>query len=62
MAHRHLRTLATAGIARVEGEGRLYLRLAGDLLKEGIPACAITTIDDLDVIDIASTAHLQLAA
>jgi broad specificity phosphatase PhoE len=29
------------------------------LLDAGIPACAITTIDDLDVIDIASTAHLS---
>jgi sulfhydrogenase subunit alpha len=34
MTHRHLRTLATAGIARVEGEGRLYLRLAGDQVDE----------------------------
>jgi broad specificity phosphatase PhoE len=28
------------------------------LLDEGVPACAITTLDDLDVIEIASTAHL----
>jgi len=34
MTHRQLRTLATAGIARVEGEGRLYLRLAGDHVDE----------------------------
>jgi sulfhydrogenase subunit alpha len=34
MAHRHQRTLATTGIARVEGEGRLYLRLAGDQVDE----------------------------
>jgi sulfhydrogenase subunit alpha len=34
MTHRQLRTLATAGIARVEGEGRLYLRLAGDQVDE----------------------------
>ncbi len=29
------------------------------LLNEGIPACAITTLDDLDVVAIASTAHLK---
>jgi broad specificity phosphatase PhoE len=29
------------------------------LLDGGIPACAITTLDDLEVIDIASTAHLS---
>jgi broad specificity phosphatase PhoE len=29
------------------------------LLDGGVPACAITTLDDLDVIDIASTAHLS---
>ena len=29
------------------------------LLNGGVPACAITTLDDLDVIDIASTAHLS---
>jgi len=29
------------------------------LLKKGVPACAITTLDDLDVIEIASTAHLS---
>ncbi len=34
MAHRHERTLVTAGIARVEGEGRLYLRLTGDQVDE----------------------------
>jgi broad specificity phosphatase PhoE len=38
--------------------------LAGDealpprVLDEGIPACAITTLQDLDVIAIASTGHL----
>ena len=34
MTHRHERTLATAGIARVEGEGSLYLRLTGDQVEE----------------------------
>jgi sulfhydrogenase subunit alpha len=34
MTHRHERTLAAAGIARVEGEGALYLRLAGDQVEE----------------------------
>jgi broad specificity phosphatase PhoE len=29
------------------------------LLDRGIPACAITTLDDLDVLAIASTAHLR---
>jgi len=38
--------------------------LAGDealpprVLDDGIPACAITTLEDLDVIAIASTDHL----
>ena len=36
--------------------------LAPHLLAEGIPACAITTLDDLDVVEIASTAHLRQAA
>jgi len=34
MTHKHERTLATAGIARVEGEGSLYLRLTGDQVEE----------------------------
>jgi sulfhydrogenase subunit alpha len=34
MTHRHERTLVTAGIARVEGEGSLYLRLTGDQVEE----------------------------
>jgi len=34
MTHRHERTLATAGIARVEGEGSLYLRVSGDQVDE----------------------------
>jgi sulfhydrogenase subunit alpha len=34
MTHRRERTLATAGIARVEGEGRLYLRLADGRVDE----------------------------
>jgi hypothetical protein len=29
------------------------------LLNGGVPACAITTFDDLDVIGITSTAHLS---
>jgi len=28
-------------------------------LLKAVPACAITTLDDLDVIEIASTAHLS---
>lgn len=28
------------------------------LLRDGIPACAISTLDDLGVVTIASTAHL----
>jgi hypothetical protein len=41
--------------------------LAGDaalpprLLRDGLPACAITTLDDLGVVAIASTAHLARA-
>jgi len=34
MTHKRERTLATAGIARVEGEGSLYLRVAGDEVDE----------------------------
>jgi broad specificity phosphatase PhoE len=29
-----------------------------DLLESGVPSCAITTLDDLRVVEIASTAHL----
>jgi len=32
--------------------------LPPSVLDEGIPACAITTLEDLDVIAIASTGHL----
>jgi len=28
------------------------------LLSEGVPACAVTTVHDLDVVKIASVAHL----
>ncbi|HUB42539.1 MAG TPA: Ni/Fe hydrogenase subunit alpha [Streptosporangiaceae bacterium] len=34
MTHKRERTLATAGIARVEGEGSLYLRLTGEQVDE----------------------------
>src|ERR1700758_3222280 len=34
MTPRDERTLVTAGIARVEGEGRLYLRVTGDQVDE----------------------------
>jgi sulfhydrogenase subunit alpha len=34
MTHRHERTLATAGIARVEGEGALHVRVLGDRVEE----------------------------
>ena len=33
--------------------------LPPQLLDRGVPACAITTLDDLDVVAIASTAHLR---
>jgi hypothetical protein len=33
--------------------------LAPQLLAAGIPPCAITAIDDLTVVTIASTAHLS---
>ena len=33
--------------------------LPPQLFDHGIPACAITTIDDLEVVAIASTAHLR---
>jgi broad specificity phosphatase PhoE len=36
--------------------------LPAGLLDEGIPACAITTLDDLDVVAIASTGHLRSVA
>ncbi len=29
------------------------------LLEEGVPSCAITTLDDLRVVAIASTRHLR---
>lgn len=29
------------------------------LLAEGVPACAITTLDDMRVVAIASTGHLS---
>ena len=28
------------------------------LVNEGVPACAVTTLDDLNVIDLADVAHL----
>ena len=28
------------------------------LLDEGVPSCAVTTVHNLDVIEIASVAHL----
>ncbi len=34
MTHKRERTLVTAGIARVEGEGSLYLRVSGDQVDE----------------------------
>jgi sulfhydrogenase subunit alpha len=34
MTHRHERTLAAAGIARVEGEGSLHIRVRGDQVDE----------------------------
>jgi hypothetical protein len=34
--------------------------LPSRLLDAGIPPCAVTVIDDLNVITIASTAHLSL--
>jgi len=34
MTHRHERTLAAAGIARVEGEGSLHVRVLGDQVEE----------------------------
>jgi broad specificity phosphatase PhoE len=38
----------------------LFNLLGGDAvsLDDGIPPCAITTLDDLNVVAIASTAHL----
>ncbi len=33
--------------------------LPAGLLNEGIPACAVTTLDGLDVVQIASVAHLD---
>jgi coenzyme F420-reducing hydrogenase alpha subunit len=34
MTHRHERTLAAAGLARVEGEGALHVRVSGDQVEE----------------------------
>jgi sulfhydrogenase subunit alpha len=34
MTHRHERTLAATGIARVEGEGSLHVRVSGDVVDE----------------------------
>ncbi|MEV0370578.1 histidine phosphatase family protein [Streptomyces sp. NPDC050636] len=33
--------------------------VTSELLDEGVPSCAITTLDGLTVIDIASTNHLE---
>ncbi|WP_405467681.1 histidine phosphatase family protein [Streptomyces canus] len=30
-----------------------------ELMQYGVPSCAITTLDDLSVVDIASVAHLE---
>jgi broad specificity phosphatase PhoE len=35
--------------------------LPAGLLSEGVPACAVTTLDGLDVVQIASVAHLDHA-
>lgn len=32
--------------------------LARGLVYEGVPSCAVTTVRDLDVVEIASVAHL----
>ncbi|MEU5002102.1 histidine phosphatase family protein [Streptomyces sp. NPDC021622] len=43
----------------------LLRTLAGDdaledsLLREGVPSCAVTTLDDLSVVNVASQVHLQ---
>ncbi|MEV0115301.1 hypothetical protein AB0H77_18965 [Streptomyces sp. NPDC050844] len=43
----------------------LLRTLAGDdaledsLPREGIPSCAVTTLDDLSVVNVASQVHLQ---
>ncbi len=34
MTHRHDRTLAATGLARVEGEGSLHVRVLGDQVDE----------------------------
>ena len=34
MSHRHERTLAAIGLARVEGEGALHIRVRGDQVDE----------------------------
>ena len=59
----------TAGPAAVVTHGGITTDLLRNLLNEdalppqllaaGIPPCAITTIDDLTVVTIASTAHLS---
>ncbi|MGW1053482.1 histidine phosphatase family protein [Streptomyces sp. NPDC002521] len=33
--------------------------VTSELLDEGVPSCAVTTFEDLTVIDIASTKHLE---
>ncbi|MET8081322.1 hypothetical protein [Streptomyces sp. NPDC005303] len=30
-----------------------------ELMQRGVPSCAITTLDDLSVVEIASVAHLE---
>ncbi|WP_189958581.1 hypothetical protein [Streptomyces alanosinicus] len=30
-----------------------------ELMQHGAPSCAITTLEDLSVVDIASVAHLE---
>ncbi|WP_406260287.1 histidine phosphatase family protein [Streptomyces chartreusis] len=33
--------------------------VTSELLDEGVPSCAVTTLENLEVIDIASTKHLE---
>jgi hypothetical protein len=33
--------------------------VSGDLMHQGVPACAITMLDGLSVVEIASVSHLE---
>jgi sulfhydrogenase subunit alpha len=41
MTHRHDRTLATSGLARVEGEGAMHVRVRGSQRQAAMPSSSV---------------------